>query len=97
MERAECGQLVVHRVSDEYLHVVEGPVDEVTAGLGCEWQTVTKEVARRGKALLEADTDRVGQAQAVGVDETLFRRKGQWRVGDPATRLQRSEPWCRHL
>ena len=55
-------------------------VDEVAAELGCDWHTVNKEVARWGKALLEADTSRVGQVEAVGVDETLFWRKGQWRT-----------------
>lgn len=45
------------------------PVDEVAAELGCDWHTVNKEVGRWGKALLEADTSRVGQVQAVGVDK----------------------------
>ena len=56
------------------------PVDEVAAELGCDWHTVNKEVGRWGAALLEADTSRVGQVEAVGVDETLFWRRGRWRV-----------------
>ena len=58
-----------------------GPsVDEVAGELGCDWHTVNNEVGRWGEALLEADTDRVGTVQAVGVDETLFWRKGRWRT-----------------
>ena len=48
------------------------PVDEVAAELGCDWHTVNKEVRRWGAALLEADGDRIGTVEAVGVDETLF-------------------------
>ena len=55
-------------------------VDEVAAELGCGWHTVNNEVGRWGEALLEADTDRIGEVQAVGVDETLFWRKGRWRT-----------------
>ena len=56
------------------------PIQEVAAELGCDWHTVNNEVGRWGKALLEADTDRVGTIQAVGVDETLFWRQGRWRT-----------------
>ena len=56
------------------------PIQEVAAELGCDWHTVNKEVGRWGEALLEADTSRVGTVEAVGVDETLFWRKGRWRT-----------------
>ena len=56
------------------------PIQEVAAELGCDWHTVNKEVGRWGEALLEADTDRVGTVEAVGVDETLFWRRGRWRT-----------------
>ena len=56
------------------------PVQEVAAELGCAWHTVNREVSRWGEALLEADTDRVGKVEAVGVDETLFWRRGRWRI-----------------
>ena len=56
------------------------PVDEVAAELGCGWHTVNNEVGRWGEALLEADTDRIGEVGAVGIDETLFWRKGRWRT-----------------
>ena len=55
-------------------------VDEVAAELGCGWHTVNNEVGRWGEALLEADTDRVGTVEAVGVDETLFWWQGRWRT-----------------
>ena len=42
------------------------PVDEVAAELGCGWHTVNNEVGRWGEALLEADTDRIGEVGAVG-------------------------------
>ncbi len=55
-------------------------VDEVAEELGCDWHTVNDEVRRWGEALLEADTDRVGKVEAVGVDETLFWRRGKYRT-----------------
>ena len=54
-------------------------VSDVATELGCDWHTVNKEITRWGEALLDADTDRVGSVEAVGVDETLFWRKGRWR------------------
>ena len=60
------------------------PVEEVAQELGCDWHTVNDEVRRWGEALLEADTDRVGKVEAVGVDETLFWRRGQFR----------NKQWC---
>ena len=56
------------------------PVGEVAEELGCDWHTVNNEVRRWGEALLEADDDRVGAVEAVGVDETLFWRRGRWRI-----------------
>ena len=44
-------------------------VDEVAAELGCDWHTVNNEVGRWGEALLGADTDRIGEVQAVGIDK----------------------------
>ena len=45
------------------------PVDEVAAELGCGWHTVNNEVVRWGEALLGADTDRIGEVGAVGIDK----------------------------
>jgi len=61
------------------------PVQEVAAELGCDWHTVNQEVVRWGEALLEADGDRVGAVEAVGVDETLFVKRGRWRTKQWAT------------
>ena len=55
-------------------------VREVAKELGCDWHTVNKEVTRWGDALLEADTARFGKVEAVGVDETLFWKRGRWRT-----------------
>ncbi len=41
-------------------------VAEVAAELGCDWHTVNSEVTRWGGALLEADTARFGEVEAVG-------------------------------
>ena len=55
-------------------------VQDVADELGCDWHTVNKEVRRWGAALLEADTARVGEVEAVGLDETLFWRRGRYRT-----------------
>lgn len=51
-------------------------VNEVAGELGCDWHTVNDALVAYGEALLEADTDRVGDVEALGLDETLFFRKG---------------------
>jgi transposase len=51
-------------------------VNEVAVELGCDWHTVNDAVVAYGEALLAADTDRVGDVDALGLDETLFFRKG---------------------
>jgi len=71
-------------------------VNEVARDLGCDWHTVNDAVISYGEALLDADTDRVGTVDALGLDETLFFRKGdrhlkQWctsvvDVGGPGRR-----------
>ena len=54
-------------------------VSEVVEELGCDWHTVNKEILRWGDVLLTSDVSRFGAVEAVGVDETLFWRKGRWR------------------
>src|SRR5690606_38105632 len=54
-------------------------VAEVARELGCDWHTVNDAVLAYGEALLEADTESVGQVMALGMDETLFARVGMWR------------------
>lgn len=59
-------------------------VNEVAWDLECDWHTVNDAVIAYGEALLEADTDRVGEVDALGLDETLFNRTGRWRT----------QQWC---
>jgi transposase len=53
-------------------------VAEVARELGCDWHTVNDAVMGYGAALLDADVDRVGEVDAIGLDETLFARVGRW-------------------
>lgn len=55
-------------------------VNEVATELGCDWHTVNDAVVAYGEALLAADVGRVGGVDALGLDETLFFRKGQWHL-----------------
>jgi transposase len=73
-------------------------VNEVAGELGCDWHTINDAVVAYGEALLAADDGRVGSVDALGLDETLFFRKGprhlkQWctsivDVGGPAQRAK---------
>lgn len=49
-------------------------VKEVAAELGCDWHTVNDTVCRYGAVLLEADRKRLNRTNAIGLDETSFRR-----------------------
>ena len=51
-------------------------VDEVAVELGCDWHTVNDAVIAYGTALVDDDPDRIGEPAAVGLDETLFARRG---------------------
>ena len=62
-------------------------VAEVARELECDWHTVNDTVLGYGRALLEADTTRVGEVTALGLDETLFGRFGQWRTQAWATSI----------
>lgn len=62
-------------------------VASVARELGCDWATVNTTVNAYGAALLAADTDRVGDVDAVGLDETLFVRRGKYRVKAWATSI----------
>jgi transposase len=59
------------------------PVAEVARELGCDWHTVMDAVVAYGTPLVE-DPDRVGAVDALGLDETLFCRRGRWRT----------QQWC---
>ena len=52
-------------------------VAEVARELGCDWHTVNDTVISFGRALLD-DPDRFAEVIALGLDETLFCRRGPW-------------------
>ncbi|HAS12254.1 MAG TPA: ISL3 family transposase, partial [Acidimicrobiaceae bacterium] len=74
-----AGRWVVKQVGD-----LGRTVNEIAVELGCDWRTVNDAVLAYGEALLEADTERVGAVDALGLDETLFNRTGEWHV----------QQWC---
>ena len=53
-------------------------VTEVAGDLGCDWHTVNDAVVAYGERLVD-DPARVGQVDALGLDETLFVKRGRWR------------------
>jgi transposase len=55
-------------------------VSDVAGELGADWHAINDAVIAYGQALLDADTDRVGSVEALGVDEVLFARVGRWRT-----------------
>jgi len=54
-------------------------VAEVARELGCDWHTVNDAVIAYGTPLVD-DPGRIGEVSALGLDETLFCRKGRWRT-----------------
>ena len=58
-------------------------VAEVARELGCDWHTINDAVIAYGTPLVE-DPDRIGTVTALGLDETLFCRRGKWRT----------QQWC---
>jgi transposase len=54
-------------------------VNELAVELGCDWHTINDTVIAYGTALID-DADRVGEVEALGLDETLFARLGRWRT-----------------
>ena len=52
-------------------------VAEVARELGCDWHTINDTVVSFGRALLD-DPDRFAEVLALGLDETLFCRRGPW-------------------
>lgn len=69
----------------------ERPVARVAAELGVDWHTINDAVCGWGTALLEADTERIGTVAAVGVDETLFVKRGRYRTKQWATSITDAE------
>ena len=54
-------------------------VAEIARELDCDWHTINNTVLAYGIALVE-DPDRIGTVTALGLDETLFCRRGRWRT-----------------
>ena len=52
-------------------------VSGVAGELGCDWHTVNDTVIAYGAALVD-DPARIADTTALGLDETLFVRRGEW-------------------
>ena len=61
------------------------PHSDIAAELGCSWHPVNESVRRWGSALLEADTARISDVAALGLDEHLMWRRGRFRAKAWAT------------
>ena len=61
------------------------PHTDIAAELGCSWHPVNDAVNRWKEALLEADTQRIGGTEALGLDEHLIQRRGRFRAKAWAT------------
>ena len=61
-------------------------VSEVAADLGCDWHTVNDAVIAYGTRLVD-DPARIGQVTALGLDETLFGKRGKWRTKQWSTSI----------
>lgn len=61
-------------------------VNEVAVELGCDWHTVNDAVVAYGTALVD-DPGRFGDVVALGLDEVLFVRRGQWHHQEFTTQL----------
>ena len=54
------------------------PVADVTAELGCDWHTANRAVLTWGESLLATDAERVPAMGALDLDETMFKRHGDY-------------------
>ncbi len=54
-------------------------VNELAVELGCDWHTINDTVIADSTALVE-HSERIGEVEALGLDETLFARLGRWRT-----------------
>ena len=68
----------------EQVGSADAAVSRTAAGLGVAWWTVMRQVIDRGTPLIE-DPDRLTQVNAVGVDETAYRRANATRSTTFAT------------
>ncbi|RIK10751.1 MAG: ISL3 family transposase [Acidobacteria bacterium] len=62
-------------------------IQEVADELGADWHTVNDAVLAYGTALVDDDDGRIGEVAALGLDETLFVRKGKWRSKNWSTSI----------
>src|SRR6202035_3485275 len=53
-------------------------VAEVARELGCDWHTVNDTVVAYGTALIDHPERIAATVAALGLDETLFCRRGEW-------------------
>jgi transposase len=60
-------------------------ISDIAAELGCDWHTIMDTVRRYGEALLAADSARCEGVEALGLDETLFVRRGDKHLKSWAT------------
>jgi transposase len=61
-------------------------INELAVELGCDWHTINDAVIAYGTPLVE-DPDRIGDVEALGLDETLFARVGRWRTQQWSTSI----------
>ncbi len=54
------------------------PHSDIATELGCSWHPVNASVRRWGSALLAADTERISDVAALGLDEHLMWRRGRF-------------------
>jgi transposase len=54
--------------------------------LGADWHTVNDAVVADGARLVD-DPDRIGAVTALGLDETLFVKRGKWRLKQWSTSI----------
>jgi transposase len=66
-------------------------VAEVARELGCDWHTVNDTVIAFGRPLVD-DPDRIGTVTALGVDEILFVKRGEYRTQSGQPSLSMSAP-----
>jgi hypothetical protein len=62
-------------------------VAEVARDLGCDWHTVNDTVVAYGSALVDDPARIAAVTTALGLDETLFCRRGHWRRQEFATSI----------
>ena len=60
---------------------------DIASELGCSWHRVNVSVRRWGEALVDADTERISQVGALGLDEVLLWRRGRFRTKAWATTI----------